>query len=159
MKENIQAATRVCRSLKKCRMLSRKWSKLQHRLTIDCITEIHPICYYHSPLNYLQRTRTPPAKVELARWCWQRESRRSSADVRVTAAPAQIVTVTHLYGLVKPVCCFGNKEAMHRGSTSEKALCSHWRGQKLLQESLLGLLSLNLSLVSCCHEKDRFHLS
>lgn len=69
------------------------------------------------------------------------------------------VTVTHLYWLLKPVCCFGNKEAVHRGTTSGKALCSRCRGQKLPQEPLLGLLSLDLSLVSCCHEKDRSHLS
>lgn len=74
--------------------------------------------------SYLQGTRTPAIKVELARWCWQRESRRSSAEVWVTAVPAQIVTVAHLYWLFKPVCCFGNKEAMHRESTSDKALCS-----------------------------------
>lgn len=83
---------------------------------------------------------------------------------RAGEAQLRFEWVQYLHRELQWLTCIGYlnhsaQESMHRGSTSDKALCSHWRGQKLLQESLLGLLPLDLSLVSCCHEKDRFHLS
>jgi len=51
MKVDIQAATTVCRALKKSEMLSRKLSKMQHELTIDCMIGIHPFCCCFSPQN------------------------------------------------------------------------------------------------------------
>lgn len=158
MEENIQAATRLCRSLEKSRMLSRKWNNLQHGLTIDL---------YHWNSSCLLLVQSSKWKVtckeqELlpSRWSLPGDIGRGRAG---EAELSESGTCTDSYSdspllVIETSVLLWECTKGSRGSTSDKALCTHWRGQKLPQESLLGPLSLDLSLVSCSHGKDRFGL-